>query len=273
VTESAGKKLLVGSTAGRQLATVAERQPFDRQRLVLGGASQGARFAVRLALAGALPARGFIAIVGAPPPEKLEPHLDTARKAGVRGFFITGERDPARAGVEAAHRLLASAGLEVRLPANEERGLPMRFASESQMLAQATVELIEQVVAQPAKYPHDPRHADVPDELDLRLAVSIESGVVGGQEYLKRINAVYVARQRHHDDHGCHRVSLIIGHDHGGTGEVCLACSPWSEVDECDIASPKQHYQFSSELGSNPSATPASSNVSTLSRYSSASSR
>jgi hypothetical protein len=33
----------------------------------------------------------------------------------VSGIFITGERDPARAGVEAAHRLLASAGLEVRL--------------------------------------------------------------------------------------------------------------------------------------------------------------
>jgi acetyl esterase/lipase len=32
-----------------------------------------------------------------------------------RGFFITGERDPARAGVEAAYRLLARAGLEVRL--------------------------------------------------------------------------------------------------------------------------------------------------------------
>jgi predicted esterase len=99
----------------RQLVTVAERQPFDPDRLVLGGASQGARLAVLLALRGALSARGFIAVVGAPPPEKLEPHLDTARKAGVRGFFITGERDPARAGVEAAYRLLASAGLEVRL--------------------------------------------------------------------------------------------------------------------------------------------------------------
>jgi hypothetical protein len=42
----------------RQLATVAERQPFDRKRLVLGGASQGARFAVQLAMAGAIAAPG-----------------------------------------------------------------------------------------------------------------------------------------------------------------------------------------------------------------------
>jgi predicted esterase len=99
----------------QHLLSVAARQPFDGDRLVLGGASQGARYAVRLALRGTLAARGFVAIVAAPPVEEIEAHLETARRAGVRGVFITGELDGARAGVEAAHRLLEEGGLAVRL--------------------------------------------------------------------------------------------------------------------------------------------------------------
>jgi hypothetical protein len=62
-----------------------------------------------------LPSQGFIALVGAPKPELLQPWTERAKDAGVRGVFITGDRDSALERVRAAHRLLDRSGLEVRL--------------------------------------------------------------------------------------------------------------------------------------------------------------
>lgn len=90
---------------------------FDPERLVLGGASQGARLAVAMAVRGApMRSRGFIALVGAPPVDRLlTTPIPVAAAADVRGVFITGEVDFARADVERAHAVLREAGMAVRL--------------------------------------------------------------------------------------------------------------------------------------------------------------
>lgn len=88
----------------------------DRSRVVLGGASQGASLALRLALQEQpIPARGFVAVAGGGRAEALEPLFEGAAQRGVRGTLIIGERDPARAPVEELHEALSRAGLVVRL--------------------------------------------------------------------------------------------------------------------------------------------------------------
>lgn len=100
----------------QQAYTLLQTQhPFHPQTLVLAGASQGAGLAVRLTLEQALPSRGFVAVVGAGALEPLLPHLEAAVQKGLRGVFITGEDDPARAHIiQVAHELKAQ-GLPVRL--------------------------------------------------------------------------------------------------------------------------------------------------------------
>ncbi|HEX7002902.1 MAG TPA: hypothetical protein VF168_01785 [Trueperaceae bacterium] len=88
---------------------------YDPGRLILAGASQGARMAVQFACQRAVPSTAFIALVGAPAPERIEPHLEAALGAGLRGVFITGELDPARKGIEATYSLLQQAGVPVQL--------------------------------------------------------------------------------------------------------------------------------------------------------------
>lgn len=98
--------------------TALERdRAFDRARLVLAGASQGARLAVSLALRGApVESRGFIALVGAPEIDgPLRAAASDAAKRGLRGIFVTGDADVARPGVERAHAALVAAGMAVRL--------------------------------------------------------------------------------------------------------------------------------------------------------------
>jgi dienelactone hydrolase len=81
----------VGAAYERALAAGAARDV----PLVLGGASQGASQAVRLAVDGSLAgARGFVAVVGAPDPASVEAALPTAAERGVRGFLLAGEGDP-----------------------------------------------------------------------------------------------------------------------------------------------------------------------------------
>jgi hypothetical protein len=84
--------------------------------LVLGGASQGGRRAIELAIDGRVPAAGFVAVVsGVPQPETVAPHLDAARRRGVWGWILTGELDPAAEAAERFGRELAEAFLEIRV--------------------------------------------------------------------------------------------------------------------------------------------------------------
>jgi predicted esterase len=102
--------------AARHIETIRSRHPYDEERVVFGGASRGATHAVAMAVSGQpVSSRGFIAIVGAPPVQRLEPHLARARQTGVRGVFITGEQDFALPRIRDAFALLHGAGLDVRL--------------------------------------------------------------------------------------------------------------------------------------------------------------
>jgi hypothetical protein len=84
--------------------------------LVLGGASQGGRRAIQLAIDGRVPARGFLAVAtGVPRSEDVAPHLDGAVRRDVRGWILNGELDQETPAAERLHRELTDSGLGVRL--------------------------------------------------------------------------------------------------------------------------------------------------------------
>lgn len=67
--------------------------------VVLAGASQGARHAMRLAVQGSIRScRGFFALAGAADPDSLEPFIDRAVAGGLRGVMIAGGDDRLVAG-------------------------------------------------------------------------------------------------------------------------------------------------------------------------------
>lgn len=104
-----------GAQVERQLADLREAHGFDPARVVYGGASQGAGYAVEMALGAPLAGRGFIAIAGAPSAERLASRLGTLQARGTRGVFITGTRDYMLPRVREAYGFLEAAGLDVRL--------------------------------------------------------------------------------------------------------------------------------------------------------------
>ncbi len=87
-----------------------EAHPAHGTPLLLGGASQGAAQAVRMATTGRVPGcSGFIAVVGAAPEDKIG-------TAPVRGWLIAGERDVlVRRRQEALHAELLRRGMPCRL--------------------------------------------------------------------------------------------------------------------------------------------------------------
>jgi predicted esterase len=91
--------------------------PAGECPVVLGGASQGAAHAVRLAITDRIPqCRGFIGVVGAGPFSAIEASISAAAARGVRGWFIGGEADVlVRRRQERMHAELVTRGLECRL--------------------------------------------------------------------------------------------------------------------------------------------------------------
>jgi dienelactone hydrolase len=47
---------------GQHFQVLSEQYPIDRKRVVVAGFSMGGGLAIRLALSGALPARGFVGV-------------------------------------------------------------------------------------------------------------------------------------------------------------------------------------------------------------------
>lgn len=79
---------------GEHHAALLESHGVDPERVVLGGFSRGAEVAAWLAMSGAIPARGLVAV--GPPVGDLDdwqPLLGPAREAGVRGYLLVGEED------------------------------------------------------------------------------------------------------------------------------------------------------------------------------------
>ncbi len=95
---------------------ISSEYPLDTDGFIVGGAEQGARLAVGLAMRSTvLPLRGFIAIGGAPDPDAYAPFCEEAAGRGVRGVFIVGENDPIRSRVEEVHALLSEHALALHL--------------------------------------------------------------------------------------------------------------------------------------------------------------
>jgi predicted esterase len=88
-------------TALRELAahyaTLREEQSIDRDRMVIGGFSMGGETALRAALLGTVPARGFILLGPGGPtidtPDEWLPLIEGAKERGLRGYVFLGEKD------------------------------------------------------------------------------------------------------------------------------------------------------------------------------------
>jgi len=117
---------------------VLRSQPVDPDRVVLAGISQGGALALALALQSELlSVCGFVAVI--PSVTLAEEALDHAREAarrGVRGWIISGEKDPRCARVRDLHAKLVQAGLVCHLEVLPNLGheIPEGFAVQ---LAQA----------------------------------------------------------------------------------------------------------------------------------------
>ena len=91
---------------------------FCADEIVIAGASQGGVLAVRLALEGAIPCRGFLAVVPSlrdHTVEELIPLLKAAAERGLGGWIITGERDPCLEPTRRFHEQALKHGLRCEL--------------------------------------------------------------------------------------------------------------------------------------------------------------
>ena len=127
---------IVDQEIGEHYAALKNQQSLVEDRIVVAGFSRGAGHAVRLALHGVIPARGFIAVCPGGPtsrdPELWNPIIETATRRDLRGYVIVGGQDheslPERAGVggETARGGLCGRNCRVRgdgarLPAGLQR--------------------------------------------------------------------------------------------------------------------------------------------------------
>jgi dienelactone hydrolase len=77
-----------------QYTELTARYPIDEERLIIGGISSGGETALRVALDGTIPARGFIVLApGGADVAALEPYTEQAQARGLRGYFLLGEED------------------------------------------------------------------------------------------------------------------------------------------------------------------------------------
>ncbi len=97
-------------------AALTRAYPVDPQRIILGGFSRGAEMAIQLALSGAIPVAGFIAVCPGGPntttPELWEPIIEQAKGRDLRGYLIMGGQDRFVPGTERLVKLLGEAGIQ-----------------------------------------------------------------------------------------------------------------------------------------------------------------
>ena len=113
--------------AGKEIAahydTLCAQYPIDRQRLVIAGMSQGGALAVHLALAGKLPACGFLAVVpGNSVTEGLEVLIQSAQGRGLRGYLVAGGKDPRYEMFKQIHALFLQHGIPCEMEDHPELG-------------------------------------------------------------------------------------------------------------------------------------------------------
>jgi predicted esterase len=100
---------------------------LDRKRIVLGGFSRGAEMAIDLAVTGAVPVRGFVAVCPGGPltlePERWEPIIAEGEGRGLRGTVIMGGQDRRLApGTERLVELLRGVGIPCKFEIHPDMG-------------------------------------------------------------------------------------------------------------------------------------------------------
>lgn len=113
----AGDPQRVESEIAAHMATLGSMGTADPARLVIGGSSAGGDAALRLALSGAVDARGVIAVVPAIRDAAVfAPHIESAAKRSLRVMIVAGGRDTDRSGpIRDLHARLDAGGIDVRL--------------------------------------------------------------------------------------------------------------------------------------------------------------
>ncbi len=106
---------------------ICQAHRMDPDRVVLAGFSLGAETAMHLALTGAIPARGFVAVCPGGPfmrdPDQWAALLETVSPPDVRGVIIAGEQDvPYHAGAMRLHELLQEHGIACVLESHADLG-------------------------------------------------------------------------------------------------------------------------------------------------------
>jgi hypothetical protein len=116
--------MVVAVPQSSQVYATSEECRFDPDRVVLAGASQGARIAVAAALKGdAFRSCGFIAVVPAVRDvTQLAALMPGAAKRHVRGYMITGDKDQFYQWVCLLHGAMQEAGLSCELDVREGMG-------------------------------------------------------------------------------------------------------------------------------------------------------
>ncbi len=104
-----------------QYRALMESYPLDTGRILLGGFSQGAALAIQISLRGPIPARGFIAVVpGRIALAGLEGLVHSAPR--LRGYLVTGGRDPRKEVFTQIHELLNRNGIPCELEDHPQMG-------------------------------------------------------------------------------------------------------------------------------------------------------
>lgn len=105
----------------------------DPARVVLGGFSMGGEASICMALTGAVPARGFVAVAFGGPwtqesPEEVDRLVPAAVKRGVRGYFVLGKDDNGYEQQQAVIERLRGGGLTVEV--EEHDGMAHAFPDD-----------------------------------------------------------------------------------------------------------------------------------------------
>ncbi|HYO50452.1 MAG TPA: hypothetical protein VEW94_11440 [Chloroflexia bacterium] len=88
-----GQESAVGDIE-EQYSKLSARYAIDWERLIIGGISSGGETALRVALDGTIPAKGFIVLApGGADMVALTPYTEQAEARGLRGYFLLGEED------------------------------------------------------------------------------------------------------------------------------------------------------------------------------------
>ncbi len=116
-------------------AAMRDRYALDPERIVVGGFSMGAETALRLALTGAIPAQGFVAVapggVITRQPERWKPLIAQAQGRGLRGYLVAGDRDPSYGPITELAEMLNAGGVSCTFETVPDHGhtFPPDFAA------------------------------------------------------------------------------------------------------------------------------------------------